>query len=73
MSDLCEPEFNTQLGTENLELVVIELLPVICNQGMWDAESAYDFFPEEVLNPSLSDGRDCFHFYPLCEVVYGYN
>ena len=58
---------------KGLEFVVVELLPVIRNQGMRDAESAYNFFSKEVLNPSLSDSRDRFHFYPLCEVVYGYN
>ena len=40
---------------------------------MSNAESEYDFFPKEMLNSSLSDGRNGFYFYPLYEVVYGYD
>ena len=40
---------------------------------MRNAEFTDDFFLKEILDPSLSDGRDSFYFNPLCEVVYGYD
>ena len=40
---------------------------------MRNVESTDDLLPKEMLNPSLSDGRDDFYFHPLCEVVYGYD
>ena len=58
---------------KSLEFIIFELLPIVCDQCVRNAESIDEFFPEEMLNPSLSDGQNDFYFYPLCEVVYGYD
>ena len=49
------------------------MLPIVHDQDVRNAESADDFFPKEVLDPSLNDGRDGFYLNPLCEVFYGHD
>ena len=49
------------------------MLPIVHDQDVRNAESADDFFPEEVLNLALSYGWDGLYFHPLCEVIYGYD
>ncbi|CAL8090355.1 unnamed protein product [Prunus armeniaca] len=52
------------------EVRAIELLFVVCDDCIWDAEPANDVFPHEVLDFSGGDRCKGFGFDPFCEVVY---
>ena len=64
--------FDAQIGVELNKFFIYKLSAIVGDDGMWDAISAYDILPNELLYLLGCNGGKQFGFYPLGEVVGGY-
>ena len=64
--------FDAQIGVELNEFFIYKLPAIVGDDCMWDAISAYDILPNELLYLLGCNGGKRFGFYPLGEVVDGY-
>jgi hypothetical protein len=59
---------NLQLAAKILNFLSTELCAVVRDKNPWESEPTNDVLPQEVNDPSLSDGLDWFCLNPLREV-----
>jgi len=64
--------FDAQAGVELSEFFIYDLTVVVGDNGVWDAISAYDILPNELLYLLGCNGDKRLDFYPFSEVVDGY-
>jgi len=64
--------FDAQAGVELSEFFIYELSVVIGDDGVWDAISAYDILPNQLLYLLSCNGGKRLGFYPFSEVVNRY-
>ena len=62
-----------ELGTEILELRIVELLPIVRHQGSWDAKPTNYGAPYEVAYLLLCDSSKRFGFGPFGEIIHYYD
>ena len=55
-----------------VEGTIIELRPIFYNNCMRNSKSTYNVFPDELYYVFVSDASIGLSFYPLAEVVCGY-
>ena len=55
-----------------MEGTTIKLRPVVCDNCIRNFESTYNVFPNELCYAFVIDVSMGLNFYPLAEVVYGY-
>ena len=62
-----------ELGTEILELKIVELLPIIRYQGPRDTKPTYYGTLNDVTYLLFRDGSQGLGFCPFCEVIHCYD
>ena len=62
-----------ELGTEILELRIVELLPIVLNQGSRDTKHAYYGTPNKVAYLLFRDGSQGLGFCLFGEIVHYYD
>ena len=70
MTQRGEMVYDGEIGTKQLELVIVELLPIVKDYYLWDSKSAHNIFPEEILDILLGDSGKRLCLDPLGEVIY---
>lgn len=62
-----------ELFPEFSYLLVVELLPIVGDDGMRNPKPIDDLLPNKILSGLLSNLRERLGLDPLCEVVNGHN